>query len=331
MKVLVIGPSWVGDTVLAQPLFQRLHERHPGLCLDVMGPAWTLPLLQRMPQVHEAIPLPIGHGEFAATKRWRLGRALRPRGYQQAIVLPNSWKSALIPFAAGIPRRTGFVGEFRHGLLNDARVLDKSALALMVERFCALAEDRDAPLHRPMAALALSPSLTNQAVLRQRLHLGGARPIACLCPGAEYGAAKRWPNAHFAQLAGVLQQRGYEVWVLGSGKDKPLGVEIETLSAGAARNLCGETDLGDAIDLLALADVVVSNDSGLMHLAAALHRPLWALYGSSSPGFTPPLSEQATVVQEPTPCSPCFQRECPLGHFDCMRKLMPEKVAALIP
>lgn len=331
MRVLVIGPSWVGDTVLAQPLLQRLHQRHSGVRIDVMGPDWTLPLLRRMPQVHEALSLPFGHGEFAPLRRWRHGRALRARGYSQAIVLPNSWKSALVPYAAGIPLRTGFIGEFRRGLLNDARVLDKRALPLMVERFCALAEDRGVAPQRPIAPLSLAPDASNQTALRATLALTEDRPVTCLCPGAEYGPAKRWPPAHFAQLARLMHARGHQVWILGSGKDRPIGEEIAAASGGVARNLCGHTTLGDAIDLLALADVVVSNDSGLMHVAAALHRPLWALYGSSSPRFTPPLSARAQVVQEPIACSPCFQRECPLGHLDCLRKLSVDKVAALIP
>lgn len=331
MRVLVIGPSWVGDTVLAQPLFQRLHQRHPGLELDVMGPDWTLPLLRRMPQVSAALPLPFGHGDFAPLRRWRLGRGLRARDYAQAIVLPNSWKSALVPWAAGIPRRTGFIGEQRHGLLNDARPLDKQALPLMVERFCALAEDRGLAPHRPIAALSLTSDAANQAALRARLLLAVDKPVTCLCPGAEYGPAKRWPPAHFAQLARTMHARGHQIWILGSGKDRPIGEDIAAASGGSARNLCGETSIGDAIDLLALADVVVSNDSGLMHIAAALHRPLWAIYGSSSPAFTPPLSDRARVVREPIACSPCFQRECPLGHLDCLRKLSADKVAALIP
>ncbi|MBM3395619.1 MAG: lipopolysaccharide heptosyltransferase II [Betaproteobacteria bacterium] len=331
MKILVIGPSWVGDTVMAQPLFERLRQRHDGVTIDVMGPAWTLPLLRRMPQVNRALALPFKHGEFALTRRWRLGRELRHHAYHQAIVLPNSWKSALIPWAAAITRRTGFVGEARWGLLNDARTLDKAALPLMVERFCALAEDRPQPLHRPIPALHLTADSANQTALLQSLALDSAGPVACLCPGAEYGPAKRWPAQSFATLARTLQGRGYAVWILGSTKDQAIGDEIAQLSGGAAHNLCGRTGLDDAIDLMALAQVVISNDSGLMHVAAALHRPLVALYGSSSPGFTPPLSPRAQVVQEAIACSPCFKRECPLGHFDCMRKLTPETVAALVP
>ncbi len=326
VKILIVGPSWVGDTVLAQPLFQRLHERHPGLELDVLGPPWTLPLLRRMPQVNEALLNPLPRGELGLTQRWRVGRQLRSRRYDQAIVLPNSFKSALIPLAAGIARRTGFVGEFRYGLLNDRRALDKLALPLMVERFCVLAEDKGTAAHRPFASLALNASQDNQQRLLAKLQLTANRPIACLCPGAEYGPAKRWPPVYFARLAQELGRRGYQIWSLGSGKDAPLGEEIERLSQERARNLCGKTGLDDAIDLLALADIVVSNDSGLMHVAAALHRPLLALYGSSSPGFTPPLSDRALVIKDDIPCSPCFQRECPLGHFDCMKKLTPERL-----
>ena len=327
MKILVVGPSWVGDTVLAQPLFQRLHEQDQTLTLDVLGPPWTLPLLKRMPQVHDALPNPFGHGELALVKRWKMGRSLRARGYDQAIVLPNSFKSAIVPWAAKIKHRTGFLGELRYGLLNDARMLDKATLPLMVERFAALAS-KDAPPPKILPPLHLRVSKDNQGKALAKLKLNTDRPIACLCPGAEYGPAKRWPVEHFAALARELNQRGFQVWCLGSGKDAATGADIERLSDGQARNLCGHTRLDDAIDLLALASLVVSNDSGLMHVAAALHRPLIALYGSSSPSFTPPLSDLALVVKEDIECSPCFKRECPLGHFRCMKMLTPQ---SLIP
>jgi heptosyltransferase-2 len=148
--------------------------------------------------------------------------------------------------------------------------------------------------------------------------------------GAEYGPAKRWPAAHFAALAGKLATDGYQVWLLGSAKDAAIGAEIEQASRGAALNLCGRTDLGQAVDLLSTADLVVSNDSGLMHLAAALDRPMVAIFGSSSPGFTPPLSSRARVASLNLPCSPCFKRECPFGHLDCMLQLTPEKILSEI-
>ncbi len=330
-RILIIGPSWVGDTVLAQPLFQRLRERHAELRLDVLAPPWTASLLRRMPQVDEVLTSPFERGKLNLTQRWRFARETRARAYDQAIVLPNSFKSALVPRFAGIGLRTGYVGEVRQVLLNDARALDKRALPLMAERFAHLADPPGASLRRPLPPLALRVSDSARAALPARLALALEPRIACFCPGAEYGPAKRWPVEHFAALARQARDAGYQVWLVGSPKDRPIGEEIERHSGGAARNLCGETSLEDAVDLLSLAHVVVANDSGLMHVAAALGRPLVALYGSSSPGFTPPLSERASVVKLDLPCSPCFERECPLGHFDCMRKLLPEQVFARFP
>lgn len=311
---------------MAQPLFKRLHEYHPGLVLDVLAPPWTAPLLQHMPEVHEVILNPFRHGELELPTRYRLGRRLRARGYRQAIILPNSLKSALVPFFAGIPLRTGFVGEMRRGLVNDARRLDKTALPLMVERFAQLAEAPSAPLHRPLPYATLRAGESGRQALLNRLGLSLQEPAAAFCVGAEYGPAKRWPPEHFAQLARMLAEEGCAVWLVGSPKDREIGAEIVRLSGGAAQSLCGKTDLSAAVDLLAAAALIVSNDSGLMHVAAALGKPLLALYGSSSPGFTPPLSERARVVSLDLPCSPCFKRECPLGHFRCMRELTPHRV-----
>lgn len=325
-KILVVGPSWVGDTVLAQPLFMRLHERHADLQLDVLAPSWTLPVLERMPEVSNAILGAFAHGELKLGERWRLSRQLKTHRYDQAIVLPNSFKSAVIPRLAGIGLRTGFVGKARQILLNDARRLDQKALPLMVERFAHLADARGSPLRRPLPRPALRVSLEQRAALLGRLQLHPEPPVVCLCPGAEYGVAKRWPPEHFAELARRLEERDHQVWLIGSPKDRAIAESIARASGGRCRNLCGETGLAEAVDLLSLARAVVSNDSGLMHVAAALDRPLLALYGSSSPAFTPPLSPRAQVLKLDLPCSPCFQRECPLGHFRCMRDLAPRMV-----
>ena len=332
-KILVIAPSWVGDTVMAQPLFKRLHHRHAGLTLDVLAPPWTLPLLKHMPEVHEAIANPFGHGELRLKERYRLGRALRQRDYDQAIILPNSLKSALLPFFAGIPLRTGFVGELRWGLVNDARRLDEQALPLMVERFLALAEDgAKSPPSPPFQKVGFAPHLqadpTESQKTAQKLGLPLDKPVAAFCIGAEYGPAKRWPAQHFAELARLLSARGYAIWLVGSPKDAEIGQAVQSQSGGICHDLCGKTGLSEAIDLLALARLVVSNDSGLMHVAAALDRPMVALYGSSSPGFTPPFSDKAHIVSLNLPCSPCFKRVCPLGHFDCMMQLTPQRVLA---
>lgn len=325
-KILIVAPSWVGDMVMAQPLFMRLHQLHPGLLLDVLAPAWTLPLLARMAEVHEAIANPFGHGEFNLAARYRLGKALRQRQYDQAIVLPNSWKSALVPFFAGIAKRTGYRGEMRRGLLNDVRKLDKDKLPLMVERFVALADSPDSPLPNPIPQPKLNTDEQTRRSTLSKLGLNLEPRIAALCVGAEYGPAKRWPAAHFAELGKLLHEQGFQVWLVGSAKDGESGAEAARLSTGTCLDLCGKTSLNEAVDLLASASVIVSNDSGLMHVAAALDKPLVALYGSSSSGFTPPLSHKAHILSLNLSCSPCFKRECPLGHLDCLMKLTPQRV-----
>lgn len=320
-KILIVGPSWVGDTVLAQPLFKRLHERLAHVTLDVLAPAWTIALLRRMPEVHETLLNPFAHGELKLGARYRLGKALRGRDYDQVIVLPNSAKSALVPFFAKIKLRTGFWGEMRRGLLNDVRRLDKKALPLMAERFAYLAERPGAKLERPLPGLSLTVNESGRRATLARLGLTPERPVAAFCPGAEYGPAKRWPPAYFAELARELARMDYAVWLIGSPNDAGIGAEIEAQAGGACVNLCGKTSLDEAIDLLSCAALTVSNDSGLMHVAAALDRPLIALYGSSSPEFTPPLSATAQIVKLDLPCSPCFERRCPLKHFNCMMQL----------
>ncbi len=330
-KILIIAPAWVGDTVMAQPLFMRLKLGFPDSLIDVYAPPWVAPVLARMPEVNEIHLNPFGHGQLRLIERLRAARTLRARGYDQAIVLPNSFKSALIPFFAGIPQRTGFVGEMRYGLLNDTRPLAAQTYPMMVDRFALLAEPRQQTLARPVPSPTLLVDDKQRDATLSRLHLSTQQPIVALCPGAEYGPAKRWPSAHFGKLAQTLHEQGFQIWLIGSAKDQSIGVAVNTASGEVCRNLCGQTTLSEAIDLLSCATSVVCNDSGLMHVAAALNKSLVALYGSSSPNFTPPLSERAHVLSLNLACSPCFQRECPLGHFDCMMKLHPEPVLALLP
>jgi len=328
MKALIVAPSWIGDTIMAQPMFARLHARFPGLQLDALAPRWVAPVLQRMGEISEIVDSPFGHGQLSLKPRWRLARELAARNYDAVYVLPNSLKSALVPFMAGIPRRIGFIGESRYGMINVRHTLDKAALPLMVERFAQLAEAPGAALPKPIFYPKIRSTAADQ--LKTLTELGLERParIVAFCPGAEYGPAKRWPAAHFASLAKSLAERGYAIWLFGSPKDHAVAEEISQLAPGLCRNLCGATSLGQAVDLLAMTDLVVCNDSGLMHVAAALDRPLVTLYGSSSPGFTPPLSDQADILSLNLDCSPCYKRECPLGHLDCLNKLTPERALA---
>lgn len=329
MRILIIGPSWVGDMVMAQTLFQCLKQRHPECEIDVLAPEWSRPILERMPQVRAALSFPLGHGALELATRRRIGRSLKGQ-YDQAILLPNSLKSALVPFFAGIAKRTGWRGEFRYGLLNDVRTLDKTRYPLMIERFMALAFDRgvDLPTPYPRPSLRIDPSSRDAALAKFGLSLD--RPVLALCPGAEFGESKRWPAEYYAEVAEMRIRQGWQVWLFGSKKDFPVGESIrDRLIPGLreeASNLSGDTSLAEAIDLMSCADAVVSNDSGLMHVAAALNRPLVAVYGSTSPGFTPPLADQVEIVRLGLECSPCFERTCRFGHYNCMRQLEPAPV-----
>lgn len=324
-NIFIVGPSWVGDMVMAQSLFQTLAARHPDTQIDVLAPAWARPILARMPEVRHSIDMPVGHGKLQLGERRRLGYSLRAAAYDQAIVLPNSLKSALIPAFAGIPKRTGWRGEMRFGLLNDIRKLDKQRYPLMVERFVALAYEPGATLPPELGIPALRVDKDNQLSLRQRLGLDSAAPLLGLCPGAEFGPAKRWPERHYAALASHYINQGWQVLLLGSQNDAPVAQSIIAAVDESARvrciNAAGTTSLVDAVDLLASCSLVVSNDSGLMHVAAAVGAPLAAVYGSTSPAFTPPLGEDVSIVSHELPCRPCFKRECPLGHLDCLNKL----------
>jgi len=329
MNILIVGPSWVGDMVMAQTLFICLKQRHPDCQIDVLAPEWSRPILERMPEVRQALSFPLGHGVLDMATRRKVAQSLRGQ-YEQAILLPNSLKSALVPFFAGIPKRTGWRGEMRFGLLNDIRKLDKQRYPLMIERFMALAFEPGVELPKPYPNPSLRIDAQSRDAALARFALSVDRPVLALCPGAEFGESKRWPAEHFAKVAEAKIREGWQVWLFGSKNDHAVGETIlQRLIPGLreeALNLAGETSLAEAIDLLSCAEAVVSNDSGLMHVAAALGRPLVSVYGSTSPAFTPPLSEQVEVVRLGLDCSPCFERTCRFGHNNCMRELEPRLV-----
>ncbi len=327
-RILIVGPSWVGDMVMAQTLFKLLKENEPSLQLDVLAPAWTFSLLARMPEVSHAIELPFQHGELRLRDRYRLAKSLRKSHYDQAIVLPNSFKSALIPWFAGIPKRTGWMGEYRVGVLNDVRRLSKEQYPLMIDQFMALGLPKKAVLPDKMN---YHPSFTISAsaqdfVLAKFKPIWRNRPILAICAGAEFGPAKRWPEEYYAQIANQKMAEGWDVWLLGSQKDRVVTGRIMVLTQHQCENLAGRPDLAETIDLLSLVSGVVTNDSGLMHVAAALKKPVIAIYGSTSPAFTPPLSADARILKLELPCQPCFKRICPLDHHRCMRDIHPDRV-----
>ncbi len=326
MKILVVAPAWVGDMVMAQSLFRFLKSLHPKVRIDLVAPPSTAALAMKMPEVTTTHLLEVKHGGLQLRERFKLGCRLAKFEYDQAIVLPNSWKSALAVYFAKIPRRTGFLGEMRYGLLNDGRILDKIRYPLMVQRFCALALPRasELPSLLPWPKLTVDPN--NQQKLIRQFNLNPTNALV-ICPGAEYGASKRWPAEYFAEVAKAYQQQGGEIWVVGGPKDQTITHAIE--EKVRCKNLAGKTSLTDAVDLLALAKLVLTNDSGLMHIAAAVGVKVVALYGSTSPDFTPPLTDKAVIVSKNLPCRPCFARTCRFGHYHCLTQILPDEVFQL--
>ena len=323
---LVVGPAWVGDMVMAQSLFMTLREKNVETAVDVVAPPWSLPLLARMPEIRDAIEMPVGHGRFAWRERRRIGITLRNRAYERAIVLPRSFKSALVPFHARIRTRTGYRGEMRFGLLNDIRRMDKTLLTRTVQRFVALGRASDDVQPPPVPQPKLRVDEANRQLLLEKLSLDVSLPVVALMPGAEYGPAKCWPLEYYGRVARELAGSGHSVWILGSERDFESGQRIVASSGETATNLCGQTRLEDTVDLLSLAGNAVTNDSGLMHIAAAVGCHVVAIYGSSNPDYTPPLTDRRSIQFLALDCSPCMARDCPLGHFKCMRDLTPDRI-----
>ncbi|ORU89475.1 MAG: lipopolysaccharide heptosyltransferase II [Cycloclasticus sp. symbiont of Poecilosclerida sp. M] len=315
--------------VMAQSLFMTLKQQHDNCIIDVLAPKWSLALIDRMPEVRKAVVMPLGHGQFDFKGRKALGIKLRNEQYDWAIALPNSWKSALIPYFANIPKRTGYLGEMRWGLLNDSRKLNKQHLTKTVQRFVALATKPSDKLPTiPQPHLLIDP--VRVKAVKHKFEIGQSNAqILGLCPGAEYGPAKRWPEEHYAEVAKHAIAKGWQVFLLGSNKDQQVTANINALIDNKCRDFAAKTSLTEALDLISICSQIISNDSGLMHVAAALNIKTIALYGSSDPNFTPPLNPKADVVSLRLPCSPCFKRKCPLEHLDCLKKITPYRVIKL--
>ena len=326
-KILIIAPAWIGDAVMSLALIQTLKQQKPTCKIDVLVVPWCQAIYQSHQDINEVISVDIAHGRLGLGKRWHLGRQLAGNNYDEVYVLPNSWKSALIPFFARIPKRIGYLGEARWGLLTKPLPKPKD-IPLLVQRYQSLSGS-EASINQPR----LSVEDKDVAEAMKKFGLDSATPILVFCPGAEYGSAKRWPADYFAKLSGHYLGKGWQIWIFGSTKDKDIAEEIIHNAPAGIINLAGITSLTQAIHLLSKTTQVVSNDSGLMHIAAALQRPTIALFGSSSPAYTPPLSAQAQIVYEGVECSPCFKRECPLQgdeYLKCLKQITPTHIQNII-
>lgn len=338
-SILIIAPNWIGDAVTTQPLLAALKVQYPESKIDVLASHWVAPIYRACSEVDHVIEAKFEHQKLQWSLRKQLAKEIESKNYQTCFVLPNSFKSALIPWLANIPFRIGYRGEFRFGLINLA--LDNPSKVNrppMVEHYLALSHllQDDGIDSSTKATPKLNVSSIAKHAIEQRLQDQYIKrdSIYVLCPGAEYGPTKRWPTEHFAKLTNLLlaENPSNQVILLGSKGDHILGQEIAS-HVGVGNNLrnwCGETSLDEAIALIGMSKAVISNDSGLMHIAAALKIPQVAIFGSSDPAHTPPLSNKAKVIWLNMPCSPCHKRECPLGHLLCLKDILPEQVFATL-
>jgi heptosyltransferase-2 len=328
-RILIVGPSWIGDMVMAQSLLKLLRSQNDTLELTVLAPSWSRALLERMPEVDQSIESPFNHGDLKILERKKFAKDLRGK-FDKAIILPNSFKSALIPYFARTPIRVGWRGEVRNLLLTDCRLLDTLKFPQMVQRFLALGLEATEPLPDDIPEPELQTDRALAQSTAKKLDLPTDNKVLILCPGAEFGDAKQWPSENFANLCVLAAKEGWQIWVVGSSNDRQVAIDIidrlDSTTRLSIRDITGRTSLNQVIDLLSLADAVVSNDSGLMHIAAAVGSPVLAIYGSTSPEFTPPLAERVKLLTTEIECRPCFERTCPLGHKRCLTEITAQSV-----
>ena len=316
-RILVIAPVWIGDVVLSQILYRLLQRQQPEVAIDVISRPWASALLNRMPEVARHIPLEVDHGQIGLGRRRALARNLRGQ-YHQAIVIPQATKAALVPWLAGIQHRTGFGGGSRAGLINDIR----PRLSNVVTRMAHLAREAPPEEDIPWPRLTVDPEKTRAAF--HRWQMDPDMPRIGLMPGAGSKQLKRWGTAPMARLATLLVEHGHSLCVLGAERDRADGETIARVAPERVRNLCGKTSLDDAVELTAGLAAAVCNDSGLMHVAAAVNTPVVGIYGPTSPATHPPLSTRRAVRWAGVACSPCNLRTCPYGHHACMTNITPE-------
>lgn len=330
MKILIVGPSWVGDAVMAQSLYKIIKDSNPQSKIDVLSPEWSLGILNRMDELDDLICSPFDHGDLRIKDRIRFGYSLRDRSYDQAIVLTNSLKSSFIPFTANIPKRTGWLGEMRYGFINDIRKVNKNKHKLMVEKFSCLSINPLVDNNYEIPWPSLRVDLINLSKLLKKYSFEQSHESIAICPGAEFGPSKRWPANYYAEVIRHYLSKNWQVFILGSKNDLPVAKVIEDQVPSENKallfNFTGQTSIEDAVDILSTCDLVLTNDSGLMHVAAAVNVKLLALYGPTSPKFTPPLSKKAKVIQKIEGYEKTREGELEEGYHYGLSMIKPEEV-----
>ena len=330
MKILIVGPSWVGDAVMAQSLYKMIKGSSPLSSIDVLAPEWALGVLNRMDEIDDLIVLPFGHGDIRIRDRIDFGKSLRDRSYDQAIILTNSLKSSLIPYVARIPKRTGWLGEMRYGFINDVRKVNQEKHKLLIEKFSCLSVKPLVGDSNEIPWPSLSIDLPNLSKLLSKFSFNEVGKSIAICPGAEFGPSKRWPAKYYAEIVRYYLTNNWQVFILGSKNDLPVAKEIEDHISCTEKdsfiNFTGQTSIQDAVDILSTCDLVLTNDSGLMHIAAAVNVRLLALYGPTSPEFTPPLSKKAKIIKKTEGFKKIRRGDLKDGYHQSLTMIKPEEV-----
>mgnify|MGYP001200948281 FL=1 len=313
-KLLIIPQNWLGDIVMSQTLLKKIKSNNPKTSIDILVNSSLKNLVERMPEINKVIILDCNHRELGLFKRLRLAKEIKKSSYDQSIVLSRSLKSSLIPYFAKIPIRTGELGELRYLLINDLKEFSKESRRKTASRYISMYSDNNEELSENYYP-SLDSNSENIKNLSEKYDLKKDKKVIIFAPGAAFGPSKMWPVNKFRELGKKLNN-DFKILILGSNNEKSIGNDIVTNKNMV--NLCGKTSIADAVDLMHISKFCVSNDSGLMHLAAATNTKSISIYGSTSPDFTPPLTKNKDIHYKGISCSPCFEKKCKYGHYNCL-------------
>lgn len=313
-KLLIIPQNWLGDIVMSQTLLKKIKSNNPKTSIDILVNSSLKNLVERMPEINKVIILDCSHRELGLFKRLRLAKEIKKSSYDQSIVLSRSLKSSLIPYFAKIPIRTGELGELRYLLINDLKEFSKESRRKTASRYISMYSDNNEELSENYYP-SLDSNSENIKNLSEKYDLKKDKKVIIFAPGAAFGPSKMWPVNKFRELGKKLNN-DFKILILGSNNEKSIGNDIVTNKNMV--NLCGKTSIADAVDLMHISKFCVSNDSGLMHLAAATNTKSISIYGSTSPDFTPPLTKNKDIHYKGMSCSPCFEKKCKYGHYNCL-------------
>lgn len=326
-RILLIGPDTVSHLLCTQALCIQLLAHYPNARIDIVASESLSGLINSIPQIQTHFPLETQNKKLSVKNIFKLVKKLKPEAYQQAIVLTDNYRPALLSWLTRIRSRIGFGSLIRLGLLNDIRTSNAEQYDLLIQRYVSLAyhaHDPDAAQKIPTPKLEVQDDTVKNTCHRYQLH--DHKPILIICPGSPLGDTHRWPAKYFAAVANVKLDAGWQVWLIGHNSDQPYAAEIQTRTQKPCIDFTGRLNLEETIALLSIGKQVVTNESEWMHIASVLNKPTIAIYGAHHPSLEPPLSKYTKVVSIEIPCKPCNQRQCPDQHYRCLRDILPETI-----